>query len=68
LNELQVDENQAVKKAVEEFRKENDMLNKEIKMLNDECNKLRMDNDDLRNSCIKLDKVVYGKTNQKKKK
>jgi len=58
LNELQVDENQEVKRAVEEFRRENDMLNKEIKMLNDECNKLRMDNDDLRNSCIKLDKIV----------
>lgn len=58
LNELQVEENHEIKHAVDEFRKENDMLNKEIKMLNDECNKLRMDNDDLRNSCIKLDKIV----------
>jgi len=58
LNELQVEENQELKRAVDEFRKENNMLNKEIKLLNEECNKLRMDNDDLRNSCIKLDKIV----------
>lgn len=58
LNEMQVEENQELKRAVDEFRKENDMLNREIKLLNEECNKLRMDNDDLRNSCVKLDKIV----------
>jgi len=58
LNHMQVEENHELKKAVDEFRKENDMLNREIKLLNEECNKLRMDNDDLRNSCVKLDKIV----------
>jgi chromosome segregation ATPase len=67
LNEMQVEENQELKRAVDEFRKENDMLNREIKLLNEECNKLRMDNDDLRNSCVKLDKIVYGKKDKKKK-
>jgi len=58
LNELQVDENYNLKSQVEEFTKENQMLGKEIKLMHDECTRLRMDNDDLRNSCIKLDKLV----------
>jgi len=65
LNELQVDENSHLKKAIEDFKKENQMLTREIRLLNDESSKLRIDNDELRNSCIKLDKLIYGSRKKK---
>lgn len=58
LHELQIDENKRMGRALEEYKKENAILTKEISILDAETNRLRQDNDDLRSSVIRLDRLV----------
>lgn len=61
MNDIQIEENNKLKTDLNAKRKENELLCKELSIYDEEGNKLRNDNDDLRNSIIKLDKLVYGR-------